>query len=147
MAFTPKQKAFIELKALGVQNKQAAIQAGFASNSAAVTATGLMNRADIKAAVKKATANVEATDAVGEIADSGWAMKDEYASPLDLMKDVWNNPKAPKTLRYQAAKDALPYCHARKEGGKKEEAADKSKKAAKGKFGTARRPSHLSVVK
>lgn len=73
-------------------------------------------------------------------------MKDRYSTPLDLMLDVMNNPDAPKSLRYQAAKDALPYCHPRKEGGKKDEAKERAKKAAGGKFQTAARPSHLRAV-
>ena len=73
-------------------------------------------------------------------------MKPKYDTPLDLLRDVWNNPDAPKSLRYQAAKDALPYCHARKEGGKKDEAAKESKKAAAGKFGSSPAPSHLRRV-
>lgn len=75
-------------------------------------------------------------------------MKDRYDSPLALLEDVMNNAKAPKSLRYQAAKDALPYRHARKESGKKEEAANDAKKAgAKGsRFGQQSRPSHLRSV-
>ena len=70
-----------------------------------------------------------------------WAMKDSYDSPLELLRDVWNNPKAPKGIRYQAAKDALPYLHARMEGGKKEEKEKGAKGAAKGKFQPGNRPS------
>ena len=69
-----------------------------------------------------------------------WEMKDSYESPLALMLDVMNNALAPKTLRYQAAKDALPYCHPRKEGGKKEEREKEAKKAATGKFRPGKRP-------
>ena len=35
---------------------------------------------------------------------------------------------------------------ARKEGGKKDERADRADKAGKGKFGTVARPSHLRAV-
>ena len=144
MSLTGKQRAFVELKAAGVRNEEAAKRAGYSANSAAVTATGLMKRADIKEAIA-ALANND--DSPVETASSEWSMKPKYDTPLDLLRDVWNNPDAPKTLRYQAAKDALPYCHARKEGGKKDEAAKESKKAAAGKFGSAPKPSHLRAVK
>ena len=144
MSLTGKQRAFVELKAAGVKNQEAAVRAGYAPNGAAVTATGLMKRADIKAAIAALASTTESTT---EMASSEWSMKRKYDTPLDLLRDVWNNPDAPKTLRYQAAKDALPYCHARKEGGKKEEAAKESKKAAAGKFGAAPKPSHLRAVK
>ena len=143
MSLTGKQRAFVELKAAGVRNEEAAKRAGYAANSAAVTATGLMKRADIKEAIAALANN---GDSPIETASNEWSMKSKYDTPLDLLRDVWNNPDAPKTLRYQAAKDALPYCHARKEGGKKEEAAKESKKAAAGKFGSTPAPSHLRRV-
>ena len=70
-----------------------------------------------------------------------WAMKDRYDTPLDLLRDVWNNPKAPKGIRYQAAKDALPYVHARMEVGKKEEKEKAAKRAVRGKFQPGAKPS------
>ena len=128
MSLTGKQRAFVELKAAGVRNEEAAKRAGYAANSAAVTATGLMKRADIKGAIAALANN---GDSPIETASNEWSMKSKYDTPLDLLRDVWNNPDAPKTLRYQAAKDALPYCHARKEGGKREEQAKKSAETAK----------------
>ena len=97
----------------------------------------------LKRGEKAETASSDDSDSV-EIGK--WALKDKYNSPLELMLDVMNNPAAPKALRYTAAKDALPYCHARKEGGKKDERADRADKAGKGKFGTVARPSHLRAV-
>lgn len=143
MSLTGKQRAFVELKAAGVRNEEAAKRAGYSANGAAVTATGLMKRADIKEAIAALANNDDSAIAA---ASNEWSMKPKYDTPLDLLRDVWNNPDAPKTLRYQAAKDALPYCHARKEGGKKEEAAKESKKAAAGKFGSTPAPSHLRRV-
>lgn len=144
MSLTEKQLAFAQAKAAGATHKDAATQAGYASASAAVTATKLMAREDVRAEIDRLRAG--AGDVPLEVAAEGWAMKDHYDSPLALLEDVYNNPAAPKSLRYQAAKDALPYCHARKEGGKKDEAAKESKKAAAGKFGSSPAPSHLRRV-
>lgn len=144
MSLTEKQLAFAQAKAAGATHKDAATQAGYASASAAVTATKLMAREDVRAEIdrlRNGAGEVPLEDAV-----DSWQMKDSYDSPLALLEDLYNNPKAPKSLRYQAAKDALPYCHARKEGGKKEEAAKESKKAAAGKFGSTPAPSHLRRV-
>ena len=148
MALKGKMQAYAEARAQGLEPLGAAAQAGYSGAGVRVTATRLEQRDDMKAEIKRLRkGGAPASKGGDEHMPEKWAMKDRYQSPLALLEDVWNNPDAPKSLRYQAAKDALPYCHARKEGGKKEEAADKSKKAAKGKFGTARRPSHLSVVK
>ena len=141
MSFTDKQLAFIECKAAGSGHADAAMQAGYAASSAAVTATKLMARKDIRAAIKAKQDGAD--DGAGEPdADELelWKMKDKYPSSLALLQDLYNNPKAPKSLRYQAAKDALAYEHPRKEGGKKDAKEDAAKEAGKGKFRTASKP-------
>lgn len=148
MSYTPKQQAFIEAKAGGAGHAEAAMMAGYAAASAAVTGTRLMARKDVVEAIKKlqgAGGNGGAARISSDDPDP-WALKDRYSDPLSLMLDVMNNPLAPKSLRYQAAKDAMPYCHARKEGGKKDEQKERAKKAAGGRFGTQGRPSHLRAV-
>ena len=147
MALKGKMQAYAEARAQGLEPLGAAAQAGYSGAGVRVTATRLEQRDDMKSEIKRLRKGGKPSSKDGDEPVEKWGMKDRYSSPLALLEDVWNNPDAPKSLRYQAAKDALPYCHARKEGGKKEEAADKSKKASKGKFGTARRPSHLQVVK
>lgn len=68
--------------------------------------------------------------------NTAWALKEHYDSPLELLLDVMNNGQAPAGLRIQCAKDAMPYCHAKKsEGGKKDLAHDAAVRALKGKFG------------
>lgn len=68
--------------------------------------------------------------------NTAWALKEHYDSPLELLIDVMNNGQAPAGLRIQCAKDALPYCHAKKsDGGKKDLAHDAAVRALKGKFG------------
>ena len=75
-------------------------------------------------------------------------MKPKYDTPLDLLRDVWNNPDAPKSLRYQAAKDALPYCHPRiAEAGKKEKKEELAKKTSgAGRFQTKSAPQRAHAV-
>lgn len=75
-----------------------------------------------------------------------WKLRETYDSPLDLLVDVMNNSKAPAGLRIQCAKDAMPYCHARKENTKGDEKASKSKAAAEGNFKRQQKPTHLQRV-
>lgn len=151
MTLRGKMQAYVEARAQGLEPKAAARHAGYEEAGIAVTVSRMERRADVQAEVHRLKRGGNSTDE-----DSGkqsaderlekWAMKDRYSNPLDLMLDVMNNPEAPKSLRYQAAKDALPYCHPRKEGGKKDEQKERATKAAKGKFQTAARPSHLQAV-
>ena len=138
MSFTDKQLAFIECKAAGSGHADAAMQAGYAASSSAVTATKLMARKDIRAAIKAKQAGVDNEPDTDE--PEPWKMKDKYPSSLALLQDLYNNKLAPKSLRYQAAKDALPYEHPRKEGGKKDAKDEAAKEAGKGKFRTASKP-------
>lgn len=65
-------------------------------------------------------------------------------SPLQYMLDVMNDPGADEKLRAQMAVAAAPYLHMKKgEGGKKDEQADKAKKAAGGRFKPAPPPLKL----
>lgn len=147
MTLRGKMQAYVEARAQGLEPKVAARHAGYEEAGIAVTVSRMERRADVQAEIRRLKRGGKAVDE-----DSGkerlekWAMKDRYSNPLDLMLDVMNNPEAPKSLRYQAAKDALPYCHPRKEGGKKDEQKERATKAAKGKFQTAARPSHLQAV-
>jgi phage terminase small subunit len=68
-------------------------------------------------------------------------MKDHYGSSLELMQHSYNNPLLPPGLRFEAAKQALPYEHGRiGEKGKKEDKKDRAKDVAKGRFGTKQPP-------
>ena len=151
MALNGKMQAYAEARAQGLRPLDAAAHAGYSGSGIRVTTNRLESRADIQAEVKRLKhGGKPAVAAPGkqsaEDRDEKWSMQDRYSNPLDLMLDVMNNPLAPKSLRYQAAKDALPYCHPRKEGGKKEEKEERAKKAAAGKFQTAARPTHLRAV-
>lgn len=150
MALRGKMQAYAEARAAGLAPRDAAAHAGYEMAGVAVTVSRMERRADVQAEIKRLKrgskrATTSETDSP-EVERGKWAMRDHYSSPLDLMLDVMNNPQAPTSVRYQAAKDALPYCHPRKEGGKKDEAKERAKKAAGGKFQTAARPSHLRAV-
>lgn len=114
--FTERQVKFIAAKAQGVANKEAAIAAGYSASTAAVQAGNMVANPKIAAAIKAAQSK-------GVEMKSG--LRARYASPRELMEDVMNNPNFPDALRIAAAKDLLPYFHAKMgEIGKKEKAKD-----------------------
>ena len=143
-----KMQGYAEGRALGLKPEDAGTHAGYSGAGLPVTVSRIEARADVQAEIRRLKRGGKRVDKTPDTAAEevetegrdGWTMKDKYESPLALMEDVMNNPKAPKSLRYQAAKDALPYRHARKEGGKREQDKEDAKKAGKGKFGTARQP-------
>ena len=151
MTLNGKMQAYAAARAQGLRPLDAAAHAGYSGSGIKVTTSRIEARSDVQAEIKRLKRGGKSVDESGgkksaEERLDKWGMKDHYSNPLDLMLDVMNNPDAPKSLRYQAAKDALPYCHPRKEGGKKDEARERAKKAAGGKFQTAARPSHLRAV-
>lgn len=67
--------------------------------------------------------------------------------PLAFLIAVMNNAQAAPNLRVRAAIAAVQYKHSKRgEGGKREDAADKAKKAAGGRFGVRQGPPSLKVV-
>lgn len=150
--FRGKISDYVAARIEGLPPYEAGIHAGYAQAGIRVAICRLEQRADVRKAIK-AGAEAQAPGGVEDEPDDPmaggreqWEMKESYESPLALMLDVMNNALAPKTLRYQAAKDALPYCHPRKEGGKKEEKEKEAKKAATGRFRPGQRPSHTRSV-
>ena len=139
-----KMQGYAEARAQGLAPMTAGAHAGYSGGAMRVTLSRIEARSDVQAEIRRLKKGDKRVDEA-PVTDTGdrepWVMKDKYESPLALMEDVMNNPLAPKSLRYQAAKDALPYCHARKEGGKKDEVEAKAKEAAGGKFKTGKRPS------
>lgn len=151
---------YIQHRLDGAEPLQAARLAGYAEGAGLkVVASRNEIRADVREAIRKAkragktvTVARKPGQRKASRVDTGveaiinplepWKLRDHYESPLDLLQDVMNNPKAPGGLRIQCAKDAMPYCHARKEGGKTEE-KDKAGKKPGGKFPTMAPPSHL----
>lgn len=143
MALNGKMQKYAEGRAHGLSPRDAGLAAGYSGSGLAVTVSRIDKRDDVRSEIQRLKRGGKA-EPEAKSDDNGidsWAMKDSYDSPLELLRDVWNNPKAPKGIRYQAAKDALPYLHARMEGGKKEEKEKGAKGAAKGKFQPGNRPS------
>lgn len=133
---TEKQQRFVDAVAAGVPQRQAALNAGYAPVSAKVTASQMMQRADIKAAIKAAKksqgVSTSKNNEQSEDDRTQW-LKDRYDSPLDLHTDVMNNPAIPFAIRMAAAKEIMPYCHARVESkGKKETKKDRAAEIACG---------------
>lgn len=169
----PKNKvpAYIELRVSGLAPLDAAIAAGYAQSGIRVTASRLEQREDVRQALRVAKRGATKAKPLHPLKSpvsnrhhrsvddeprhgdgpksplDPWRLKDRYTSPLDLMLDVMNNPEAPGGLRIQCAKDAMPYCHARKEGGKKDDDKAKAKDTnTTSKFRTGNAPSHLQRV-
>lgn len=134
---TEKQHKFAQGKAMGLGNTDAAIAAGYSPAGAAVQATQLMKLPHVKAAIaafKKGLSKAEKKQAKEkeEEREPG-VMKDHYDNPLELMLDVMNNKNMPVSIRFESAKQALPYCHARVgDGGKKAKQKERADELSKG---------------
>lgn len=147
MALKGKMQAYAEARAQGLTPTDAAAHADYSGSGSRVTVSRIEARADVQAEIKRLkNGGVADSPEAGADDPDTWQMKDAYDSPLALMQDIYNNPRAPKSLRYQAAKDALPYCHARKEGGKKEADEAAAKAAGKGKFQRTSKPGARAYV-
>ena len=147
---TEKQLKFIDAKAQGLKHRQAAIIAGYAPNSCEVAASQLMQRPDIKSAIAKRKRELEKLGRVlpplpGQEKEKP-QLKDHYDDPLSLMQDVFNNPNIAFGMRFEAAKQAMPYCHARiGEQGKKEKKQEAANAANQGRFQPKTAPKLVSV--
>lgn len=134
---TPKMKAWAELVVSGVAPADAALRVGYSSGSAANTASMLGRREDVREYMAKL--RKEKGGDVDAVEGGRQYLKDRYETPLEMLLDVMNNPKAPSGLRYSAAKDALPYVHAKiGELGKKEKKQKDMEDNAEGKRGPGR---------
>lgn len=126
---TAKQKSFIDNKLAGCTNRDAAIAAGYSVSAASSTADKLMQHPTVRAALK----------AAGKVAPGVSAPRlprEHYADPKDMLLDVMNMGALPIAIRADAAKQLMPYCHARVgELGKKEKAKDKAMDVVGGKTG------------
>lgn len=136
---TEKQQNFAVNKAAGVKNRDAAVAAGYAVNSAEVTASKLMARADIKTAIRDAKRKLGKGDAdvvvqAGPHPERHKMPKAKYTDSKEFLIDAMNNKYMPVAARAEYAKALLPYQHARiGEKGKKETAKDRATDAVSGK--------------
>ncbi|WP_236233221.1 terminase small subunit [Pseudomonas tohonis] len=160
MALTDKKRRFVDAKAGGASNKEAAIAAGYAASSASAAGSRLAKDPQIIEALDKrsrvkaskgqpspidppdsAIDDLPEDDQGGEILTNLPRTED----PLLWLLSLMNEPNAKVFDRRNAAQAALPYIHGKKaDQGKKDQKAAAAKEAAKGKFGTSKPP--LSVV-
>lgn len=161
MALTPKQRAFVDAVRKGASNKNAAIAAGYAADSASAAGSRLAKHPEVmtelaNTGINKSVKAFTAAQPTGTTAstepdipseagfDLARAMR--HADPKDFLLAVMNDFESEAKLRVDAAKALMPFMHQRKgEGGKKEERSDAAKKVGAGKFGTGAPP--LRAVK
>lgn len=101
------------------------------------------------AAAKSANASASAVDVTLEPQPNGGALKRSKAEPvqladmdmLQMLQAVALGRVEATATQVRAAVAAVQYTHTKKgDGGKKDEAADKAKTAARGKFGASAAP-------
>jgi len=164
MALTDKQRQFVDAKARGASNKEAAEAAGCTGSSAAASGSRWCKDPKIIAAIeaRKAELNVNGK---ARLAKSSKPPRDDIdlpemgesdgefltclpntEDPLEWLLALMNEPRAKVFDRRNAAQTAMPYVHGKKgEQGKKEAKQEAAKEVGKGRFGQSKPP--LSVVK
>jgi phage terminase small subunit len=161
MVLTDKQRQFVDAKARGASNREAAEAAGCKASTAAAAGSRWANDPKIAAAIlakrqeltvnpeRKRKQRADPDEAVPDEEDQGGEYLDclpDTDDPLVWLLALMNEPKAKVFDRRNAAQTSLPYVHGKKgEAGKKEQKAEASKEASKGKFSAGKPP--LSVVK
>lgn len=156
MALTDKKRRFVESKASGASNREAAEAAGYAAASASAAGSRLAKDPDVVAALEmlKVSQNVKGSPAVSEPGgqqvegdEEGLADLPNTDDPLVWLLALMNEPNAKIFDRRNAAQSALPYFHGKKSGmGKKEQKLeDAAKVGTNSRFGLRER--HLKAVK
>lgn len=161
MALTPKQQAFVNAVREGASNKNAAIAAGYAVDSASVAGSRLAKHPDVMAALAASGVNKivkarsprsapasDAGEAFEEATEAGFdlAQAMRHSDPKDFLLAVMNDFGSEAKLRVDAAKALMPFVHQRKgDAGKKQDKQDAAKQAGSGRFGTGAPP--LRAVK
>lgn len=165
MALTDKQRQFVDAKARGASNKEAAEAAGCVGSSAAASGSRWAKDPKIIAAIeaRKAELNVngkprsakssklprddiddlpEVDEADGEFLTCLPNTED----PLEWLLALMNEPRAKVFDRRNAAQTAMPYVHGKKgDQGKKEAKQEAAKEAGAGKYRQSKPP--LKVVR
>lgn len=157
MALTEKKRRFVESKAAGASNREAAEAAGYATGSASAAGSRLAKDPDVVAALEKlkASRNVkpatenDAADPAPLDGDSGdLAELPNTDDPLVWLLALMNEPNAKIFDRRNAAQSALPYFHGKKSGmGKKEQKLEDAAKVGASGNRFALRERHLKAVK
>lgn len=156
MALTDKKRRFVDSKAAGASNREAAEAAGYAAASASAAGSRLAKDPDVLAALEKLKArrdvkpprdaNEAAPDSPGD-SDEDLADLPNTDDPLVWLLALMNEPNAKIFDRRNAAQSALPYFHGKKSGmGKKDQKLEDAEKVgASTRFGLRER--HLKAVK
>lgn len=165
MVLTDKQRQFVDAKARGASNKEAAEAAGSKASTAAAAGSRWANDPKIAAAIlaRKAELSVnpepkkrsrrpkaeEASDEPVEVNEADGEFLRCLPStqdPLEWLLALMNEPRAKVFDRRNAAQTAVPYIHGKKaEAGKKEQKAEAAKVAGRGRYSQSKPP--LTVVK
>lgn len=135
---TAKQAEFVRNKVAGMGNEAAAVAAGYAKGSAKAAATQLLALAKVKAAIKEARSD-DASVVIPNNVKLG-----KFGSSLAFMQAAYNAMELPLGVRMEAAKQALPYEHAKMgEVGKKQAKKDAADALTKpgGRFAPKQPPS------
>lgn len=165
MALTDKQRQFVDAKARGASNKEAAEAAGCVGSSAAASGSRWAKDPKIIAAIeaRKAELNVNGKvrsaksskpprDDADDLPEDGESDGEfltclpNTEDPLEWLLALMNEPRAKVFDRRNAAQTAMPYVHGKKgEQGKKEAKQEAAKEAGAGKYKQSKPP--LKVVR
>ena len=139
---TAKKLKFCEGIASGMQQREAAIFAGYSADSAHVRGSMLMKEDVVYAKIAELKM---ATVADGDIVNSAPTVP-QFNTPKAFLKHMMNMQSLPLGARMEAAKILMPYCHGKPaELGKKD--AQKKRAADVGKKFATQSPPPLHVVK
>ena len=139
MPLTSKKRRFADAKLAGSSNKDAAIEAGYSAATASAAGARLVKDRDVVSYMSKAKTAPEKPG-------SSQAMQSEHPSVptrnnLELLEAIGRGEIEATALQVRALIAAVQYTHTKKgDGGKKDEEAEKAKKAGAGKFAPAAPP-------
>ncbi|KQQ31998.1 hypothetical protein ASF61_16830 [Duganella sp. Leaf126] len=149
MELTGKHRLFADAVLAGMSNKDAAIAAGYSEKTAGPAGSRLAKNSNVAAFIKKYK-KVGAPTPPPPPAPAPRATFDvkqaiTFSDPLDFLRAAMNDPAASDKLRVEAAKALAPFVHARKgESSKRDEAKDRAKTAASGKYVARQGPKLVS---
>lgn len=171
---TPKMQTFVAGVVSGLKPSAAGLAAGYSRATVDQAVSRLMKHPEVKKAIasarraqsasknaavpakkKRAAANTLAAAQERIYEQLGGAneengLLDEYESPMHFMEHAMNNKKLTMGVRFEAAKQLMPYKHPRLgEKGKKESKKDDAERVAgAGKFSAKAPPgrTHLRSV-
>lgn len=145
---TEKQGRYVQARAGGSKKIDAARFAGYAGSESvlSVAASKLEAQPKIRNAIAQAKKSGRNAARAQESDDEDEGLLSQYTDSAHFMRHCMNNPKLSKSMRFEAAKQLLPYEHAKiGEKGKKEDRKDRANEVAQGRFATKQPP--LRVVK